>query len=74
MKKLAFFIVLSAFTACNKAPVYHCQCTITTAVGSGTYIGSSSVRAKAEADCSDKIAEVQADGQTASCDVKENVD
>lgn len=74
MKKLAFFIVLSVFTACNKASVYHCQCTITTAVGSGTYIGSNSVRAKAEADCSDKMAEVQADGQTANCAVVENMD
>lgn len=74
MKKLAFFIVLCVFIACNKAAVYHCQCTITTAVGSGTYIGANSVRAKAEADCNDKKAEVEAEGQTANCAVVENMD
>ncbi len=74
MKKPAFFIVLCVFIACNKASVYHCQCTITTAVGSGTYTGANSVRAKAEADCSDKLAEVQAQGQTANCDVVKSID
>lgn len=74
MKKLAFFIVLCVFTACNKASVYYCKCTIATVVGSGTYIGANNVKAKAEADCSDKIAQVTADGQTANCDVVEVVD
>lgn len=73
--KFSFFIVmLSAFAACTKTGVYYCQCTITNTVGSGTYVGANSVRARAEADCSDKIAEVTAGGQTANCDVVENKD
>lgn len=73
--KFGFFIViLSAFAACTKTRVYHCQCTITTTVGSGTYVGASNVRAKAEADCSDKIAEMTAGGQRANCDVVEDKD
>ncbi len=61
--------------ACSKSgKTYYCQCAITTAVGSGTYVGSNSARARAEADCSDKMVEVMADGQTANCDVVEMVD
>lgn len=74
MKFSFFIVILSAFAACTKTRVCHCQCTITTAVGSGTYIGADNVRAKAQADCSDKMAEVVADGQTANCDVVENID
>ena len=61
--------------ACSKSgKSYYCQCTIETAVGSGTYVGANSARARAEADCSDKMVEVRADGQTANCDVVESVD
>ncbi len=74
MKFSLFIVILSAFAACTKTGVYHCQCTITTTVGSGTYVGANNVRAKAEADCSDKIAEVEAQGQTANCAVVENMD
>ena len=60
---------------CSKSgKTYYCQCTITTAVGSGTYIGAKSASAKAEGDCNDKKAEVEAEGQTANCAVIESVD
>lgn len=74
MKFNFFIVILSVFAACSKTGLYHCQCTITTTVGSGTYVGSNSARARAEADCSDKIAEVTAGGQTANCDVVEDKD
>jgi len=76
MNNVILLLLASVFAvACSKSgKTYYCQCTITTAVGSGTYVGANSVRARAEADCSDKIAEMTAGGQTANCDVVESVD
>lgn len=76
MKNIVLLLLTMVFAiACSKSgKTYYCQCTITTAVGSGTYVGSNSARARAEADCSEKIAEVTAGGQSANCDVVEVVD
>lgn len=76
MKNIVLLLLTMVFAiACSKSgKTYYCQCTITTAVGSGTYVGANSARARAEADCSDKMVEVMADGQTANCDVVESVD
>lgn len=75
MKKLILFaVLLMAVSACGKiGGGYYCQCTITHAAGSGIYTGNSSVRAKAEDDCQDKIAEVQSNNQYADCAVVENI-
>lgn len=68
-------VIVVMTSACSKVNrSYYCQCTITHTVGSGIYTGVSTVRAKAEADCADKKMEVEADGQTANCEVLENVD
>lgn len=75
MKKLILFsLLVVAISACGKiGSGYYCQCTITHAAGSGIYTGNSSVRSQAEADCQDKITEVQANGQNANCAVVEDV-
>jgi|GEM_PF-2205948 len=75
MKKLVlFFLLLVTISACSKmGGGYYCQCTITHATGSGIYTGNSSVRSQAEADCQNKIAEVQANGQNANCAVMEDM-
>lgn len=72
---ILLFMAFVFVVGCSKSGnTYYCQCTITTKAGSGTYIGSNSVMAKAEADCNDKKAEVEAEGQTANCAVVENMD
>lgn len=76
MKNIVLLLLTMVFAiACSKSgKTYYCQCTVTNTVGSGTYVGPNGVRARAEADCSDKIAEMTAGGQSANCDVVESVD
>lgn len=73
-KTMLFAILVIATCSCGKlGRGYYCQCTITYAAGSGINTGNSIVKAKAEADCQDKIAEVEADGHSANCAVMEDV-
>jgi hypothetical protein len=76
MKNIVLLLLTMVFAvACSKSGItYYCQCTITNTVGSGTYVGPNGLTARAEADCSDKMVEVTAGGQSANCDVVESVD
>lgn len=75
MKKAIVFVLLAiGASSCVKLGTnYYCQCTISyKAGGTGSYKGAENTKGNADQDCKDKITMEESNGNTASCDVKQD--